>query len=128
MLAAAFPDIGDDVNAHRWERLFPFLRLRDRLCWVLSNGHGKGLYVHEAVRRSAVMGWAEPLRVLIHTPFNSILLCGEHYGTAAEPPLSKVADWMFQTYGLRYLEWLRALPFLPGTHPLKGFLEYHGFR
>ena len=125
ILAAAFPDIRDGLNAHRWGKLYPFLSIRDRLCWVLSNEHGRGLYIHEAIRRSAVMGWAPPLRVLIHTPFNSILLCGKHHGTATEPSLHEIADWMFQTYGLQYLQWLQSLPFLAGTHPLKGFLEYH---
>jgi len=126
-LAIGFPDVGDDLNAHRWVQLFPFLKLRDGRCWVTSaDCSPKGFYIHEAIRRSAVQGWAKPLRVLIHTPFNCVLLCANHHETAIEPPMLEIAESMFHVYGLQYLDWLKSLPFLPGSHPLKGFLEYHG--
>jgi hypothetical protein len=70
-----------------------------------------------------VMGWPKPWRVLIHCPFNSVLLCDLHHETHREPAKEEIADWMYDSYGLDYLHWLESLPF-KSAHPLQGWMRH----
>lgn len=117
-----FPDVGDDVSAHR-RKLQAYVHKRDGLCWAKDCMASLNVNsMHEPLRRSHAQGWPEPWRVLIFTPYNAINLCYLHHGTPYEPPLIVVADWMLLQYGADYVQWLRSLPFHPEAHPLKGWL------
>jgi hypothetical protein len=118
-----FPDIGASVQEWR-NTLQPFIYDRDGPCWVTGcDGHNIS-YMHEAIRRGAVMGWPKPWRVIIQNPFNCVILCDLHHETHREPAPEEIADWMLDTYGNDYLLWLESLPF-KSRHPLDGWMRRH---
>lgn len=121
-LAEWFPSIGDGVQAHRFV-LLPFILERDGVCWVTGCKGHRVSYMHEAIRRSAVMGWRKPLRVIIQNPFNCVMLCDLHHETYRQPAPQEIADWMYDTY-TDYLPWLQSLPFkVQSAHPLAGWMR-----
>jgi hypothetical protein len=118
-LAPLFPGIGADLKAHR-AALGAYVMARDGQCWAKGCAGHYHSYMHEAIRRSAAQGWKRPWRILIHTPYNCLMLCDLHHETELEPSVMDVAEWMLAAYGPDYIAWLDSLPFI--AHPLKGFL------
>ena len=124
-LSEWFPNIGDDVQRQR-QNMFPFIDERDGLCWVTGCDGHEASYMHEYIRRSAVMGWPKPWRVIIQCPYGSVKLCDLHHETFREPAPQEIADWMYDTYGTGYLLWLQSLPFkVQSAHPLAGWMRRH---
>jgi len=123
--AHLFPSPGDDLYTHRL-LVQVVVYGRDRHCWV-DGCNGDGVWwLHEGIyRRSDVQGWAKDLRVLIHTPYNCVGLCGLHHETADEPSRFDVADWMLLRYGRNFVRWCRYLPFK--INPLRGWLSQFSY-
>jgi len=125
-LEAFFPSVGTHMGAHR-ATLKLYLHALNKIC-LLGCGTKWGNVVphmHEGVvSRRDVMGWPEPWRVLIHTPYNCTLLCPDcNLGLNGKSPPSreKVFAWMLRLHGEDFLRWLESLPFK--SHPAKGLIE-----
>ena len=111
-------------SKHHMLAVAAFVWRRDGRCWVSGcDGRFQTPPHHAVLRKSDVQGWDYPLRCLIDTPYNLILLCGDHHETADEPSRKEVADWMWLRYGPDFVRWLRWLPYK--VHPLRGWLGHH---
>lgn len=132
-LAHLFPGPDSKWTGHR-AAVWAYCRSRD-VCVVdkqirgwANDEHCKGtiLDLHEGIiSRQDVRGWTWDRKLSIHTPYNCIVLCRGHHETEYEPSRVEVANWMLWMYQRRFFEWIDSLPFKPGSHPLKGWLEAH---
>lgn len=81
-------------------------------------------HMHEGIiSRGDVMGWPKERRVLIHTPYNCVLICADCNlaGNGKYPPSREaVFEFKVARYGDDVYRWLRWLPFR--VHPLRGWL------
>ena len=120
-----FPSPGDHFSWHR-------ARVK---MWLLANdpwecpgcGERMGIaHMHEGlIYRSQVQGWPVERRVLIHVPYNCILICPDcNLGTGGKsaPSREEVLEIKVERFGEEQIaRWLRSLPFR--SHPLRGWLE-----
>lgn len=133
-LRRLFPAVGADFAGHCAAVKAYLLRQRDGWCWVREHKQptwekcSPALIAHKhegPIRRSDVQGWPKPWRVIIHNPFNCVILGAAHHSTEHEPSREQIANWMLDYYGDPYVRWLASLPFKMGTNPMKGWLERH---
>ena len=124
-LVNLFPEVGDHFGRHR-------ARVK---MWLLANtpwecpgcGDRMGIaHMHEGIiSRKQVTGWPEERRVLIHVPYNCVLLCPDcNLGLSGKSPPSReeVLEIKVERFGEQEVaRWLRSLPYK--VHPLRGWLE-----
>ena len=127
-LAPFFPEVGADMAAHRERLKMDCLLQRDRCCRGCHEPFlGRIAHMHEGIlSRQNVRGWPREWRVLIMTPFNCILICGEAnlgLGGKSPPPRARVLAEHVHMYGPGVVRWLRSLPFK--SHPLRGLLKQY---
>ena len=127
-LAQFFPKIGADMAEHRRTLKMDCLVHRDRCCRGCHEPFlGRVAHMHEAlITRKDVQGWKLRLRIIIHNPFNCILVCPSCHFCLDGKTLPSREQFLLEQihlYGLDVLKWLASLPFKPGAHPLKGYIE-----
>ena len=126
-IAHLFPEEGDDFAAHRGRVK---LWLLAHTSWECPGcGDWMGIcHQHEGIiSRSQVQGWPVERRVLIHTPYNCVLICPAcNLGLDGKSPPSRAVVLRIKVERFGEAEiacWLRSLPFK--VHPLRGWLEEH---
>ena len=126
-LRAYFPAVGDDLYGHRM-RLKMYLMRTSPLECPSCGEIPIIVHMHEGIiSREETRGLDAEQKVLVHTPYNCILLCGScNWGLdgKAPPAREQVLEWKCAQYGEEEIaRWLRSLPYK--VHPLRGWLERH---
>ena len=123
-----FPTTRDKISGEgSWRNtiLLPAIYERENwLCWV-DGCYNRATSVHEAViSRNDVRGWKLKSRILIHSIYNCIALCGTCH--KIPPSKEEVLLWMFEEYDQEsVIVWFNDLPFVanPVTRLIEGIKD-----
>jgi len=124
LVAGHFPAQGGNIAEHRRELKVAMLR-RDGFCLGCGTDEIDRPEMHEGiVSRNDVRGWKAANKILIHSPYNCLILCSDcNQGLSGKTPPSRreVVLYMCLHYGYDVIRWLEYLPFK--AHPMRGLLE-----
>lgn len=121
-----FPSRGANLGEWRQYLRDEYLVNRDKVC--RSCGMPMQVYhQHEGIySRKDAQGLAQSQRILIHTPYNNVLLCADcNLGLSCKSPPSRerILCEHLEMYGVSVLDWCENLPFK--VNPIQGLIDYY---